>query len=100
MAEIKKEDLDKLLALWAKSSALLQEMGKILLEQPEIKGTLEEALKARLGLTLPTGAKLGKGELKAVVKRADGSIRKTQEYEFEYDKKGQGKLRKRVIKEL
>lgn len=100
MAEIKKEDLEKLLALWIQSSALLQEIGKILLRQPEIKGTLEAALKAKLGMVLPAGAKLGKGELTAVVRRADRSIRKTQEYEFDYDRKGQGTLRKRVIKEL
>lgn len=100
MAEIKKEDLEKLLALWIQSSASLQAMGKILLKQPEIKETLEAALKAKLGLTLPARAKLGKGELSAVIRRADGSIRKTQDYEFDYDEKGQGTLRKRVIKEM
>lgn len=86
MLEISEEDSNRLTRLWAETFLRLQEMGKLILKnQPTAK-----VFRENLGIK--------KMELLAVVKRKDGSIRKTQDYKFELGGNGKGKLVNRVIK--
>lgn len=85
------KEVNELRRLWAEIFPRLQEMGRILLQEPKA-----ETLKEKLGT--------GKTEVMAIIQRKNGSIRRVQEYEFKGKKDEKGKpimvLKNREIKDF
>jgi len=83
------EEFEKIKKLWAEAYLKLTELGQII-------GRHTKTFNEKMGM--------GGTELTAVIRREDGSIRKTQEYKFEAKKDRKGKpimvLKNREIKEF
>lgn len=83
------EEFEKLKELWAEAYLKLTEIGQIIGRHAR---TFEEKLAT------------GQTEVTAVIRRADGSIRRTQEYKFKGEKHKKGKpvmiLKKQAIKDF
>lgn len=85
------KEVNELRRLWAEIFPRLQEMGRILLQEPKA-----ETLKEKLAT--------GETEITAIIQRKDGSIRKIQEYKFKGEKDKEGKpimvLKNQAIKDF
>jgi len=83
------EEFERVKKLWAEAYLKLTEMGQII-------GRHTKTFKEKLAT--------GETEVTAIIRRADGSIRRTQEYKFKGEKDKEGKsvmvLKNQAIKDF
>ena len=90
------KEFERIKKLWAEAYLMLGETHKRLTEMGQIIGGYTKTFQEKLAT--------GETQVTAVIRRADGSIRRTQEYKFKGKKDKQGKplmvLKNKAIKDF